>query len=86
MTPSEPTTVLLVDDHELIRSGLASVIDLEADLDVVGTAGTVAEALAAIEELAARRRRRRPPAPRRHRASTSSAPCAGPTTGPAWSC
>lgn len=52
MTPSEPTTVLLVDDHELIRSGLASVIDLEADLDVVGTAGTVAEALAAIEELA----------------------------------
>ena len=52
MTQSEPTTVLLVDDHELIRSGLASVIDLETDLAIVGTAGTVAEALAAVERLA----------------------------------
>ena len=26
-----PTTVLLVDDHELIRSGLAGVFDLEQD-------------------------------------------------------
>jgi DNA-binding NarL/FixJ family response regulator len=45
------TRVLLVDDHELIRSGLAAVIDLETDLDVVGTAGTVAEALTAVDEL-----------------------------------
>jgi DNA-binding NarL/FixJ family response regulator len=43
--------VLLVDDHELIRNGLAAVIDLEVDLDVVGTAGTVAEALAAVDAL-----------------------------------
>ena len=44
--------VLLVDDHELIRSGLGSVIDLEPDLDVVGTAGNVSEALTRYEELA----------------------------------
>src|SRR5918992_158011 len=43
--------VLLVDDHELIRSGLGSVVDLEPDLSVVGTAGTVAEALSRYDEL-----------------------------------
>jgi DNA-binding NarL/FixJ family response regulator len=47
----EAIRVLLVDDHELIRSGLGSVIDLEPDLDVVGTAGTVAEALTRYDEL-----------------------------------
>jgi DNA-binding NarL/FixJ family response regulator len=47
----EPIGILLVDDHELIRSGLGSVIDLEPDLSVVGTAGTVAEALTSYEEL-----------------------------------
>ena len=45
----EPIRILLVDDHELIRSGLGGVIDLEHDLQVVGTAGTVAEAIAAYE-------------------------------------
>lgn len=45
------TTVLLVDDHELIRNGLASVIDLEPDLDIVGTADGVSTALAAVEDL-----------------------------------
>ena len=45
------TTVLLVDDHELIRNGLASVIDLEPDIDIVGTAYGVATALAAVDEL-----------------------------------
>jgi len=39
------TSVLLVDDHELIREGLAGVINLEADLKVVAQAGTVARAL-----------------------------------------
>ena len=43
--------ILLVDDHELIRSGLGSVIDLEADLNVVGTAGTVSEALVRYDAL-----------------------------------
>ena len=41
------TTVLLVDDHELIREGLAGVINLEEDLEVIAQAGSVAQALAA---------------------------------------
>ena len=45
------TTVLLVDDHELIRNGLAAVIDLEPDLDIVGTADGVGTALAAVDDL-----------------------------------
>jgi DNA-binding NarL/FixJ family response regulator len=45
------TGVLLVDDHELIRSGLSAVIDLEPDLAIVGTTSTVAEALVAVTEL-----------------------------------
>lgn len=38
-------SILLVDDHELIRSGLGAVLDLEDDMTVVGTAATVTEAL-----------------------------------------
>jgi len=44
-------TILLVDDHELIRSGLGAVLDLEPDMDVVGTAGSVAEAITAYDRL-----------------------------------
>lgn len=43
--------VLLVDDHELIRSGLAGVFELQDDMSVCGQAGTVSEAMAAITEL-----------------------------------
>ena len=42
----EPIRILMVDDHELIRSGLGAVIDLEPDLSVVGTAGNVSEGFA----------------------------------------
>ena len=37
--------ILLVDDHEIVRKGLRALIDAEADLEVVGEAGTVGEAL-----------------------------------------
>lgn len=47
-----PIRVLLVDDHELIRNGLAGVIDLEDDMTIVGVAGSVTEALAKYDELA----------------------------------
>ncbi len=43
--------ILLVDDHELIRSGLGAVLDLQDDMEVSGTAGSVAEALTRYEEL-----------------------------------
>ncbi|MGA8254979.1 MAG: response regulator transcription factor [Nocardioides sp.] len=43
--------ILLVDDHELIRSGLGAVLDLEDDMEVAGTAGSVKEALAQFESL-----------------------------------
>src|SRR4051794_729134 len=46
-----PTTVLLVDDHELIRSGLAGVFDLEEDMTIVAQAGSVVEALKTYDEL-----------------------------------
>lgn len=48
---SAPITVLLVDDHELIRSGLAGVFELEADMTIVATAGSVVEALRTFDEL-----------------------------------
>ena len=38
------TTVLLVDDHELIRQGLARAFERDQDMTVVGQAGNVAEA------------------------------------------
>lgn len=43
------TRVFLVDDHEIVRRGLADLIDDAADLEVVGEAGTVRHALARIQ-------------------------------------
>ena len=45
------TTVLLVDDHPVVREGLRGMIDAEADLTVVGEAGSGAEAIAMAESL-----------------------------------
>ncbi|GIG60729.1 DNA-binding response regulator [Longispora fulva] len=44
-TSSEPTRVLLVDDHDLIRKGLRHAFDRDPQFEVVGEAGTTAEAL-----------------------------------------
>ena len=38
---STSTTVLVVDDHALVREGLSTVLDLQPDLSVVGTAAMV---------------------------------------------
>ncbi|MEV6390463.1 response regulator transcription factor [Nocardia xishanensis] len=43
--------VFLVDDHEIVRRGVGDLIDLEPDLEVVGEAGTCAQALARIPSL-----------------------------------
>ena len=40
--------VFLLDDHEIVRRGIADLISGEADIDVVGEAGTAFEALARI--------------------------------------
>ena len=45
------TTVLLVDDHELIRQGLARAFERDADMTVVGQAGSVSEGVSAWREL-----------------------------------
>lgn len=45
------TTVLLVDDHELIRHGLAGAFRRADGFDVIGQAGTVAEALTLAGEI-----------------------------------
>jgi DNA-binding NarL/FixJ family response regulator len=45
------TTVLLVDDEELIRAGLRAIIEAEPDLTVVGEAGDGAEVLPLVTRL-----------------------------------
>jgi len=45
------TSVLLVDDHPVVREGLRGMIDAEQDLTVVGEAGSGAEAIALAESL-----------------------------------
>jgi DNA-binding NarL/FixJ family response regulator len=58
MTPSSvsphDTTVrvFLVDDHEVVRRGVAALLEAEDDIEVVGEAGTVGQALSRV--LAAR--------------------------------
>ena len=41
------TTVLLVDDHELIRQGLARAFERDDEMTVVGQAGSLAEGVTA---------------------------------------
>jgi DNA-binding NarL/FixJ family response regulator len=43
-TDPRPTRVLLVDDHALLTDSLSRLLDGEPDLEVVGVAGSVAEA------------------------------------------
>jgi DNA-binding NarL/FixJ family response regulator len=43
------TTVLLVDDHELIRQGLRRAFERAEDFEVLGEAGSIGEAIATVE-------------------------------------
>lgn len=46
---ARPWRILIVDDHPIVRTGLAALIDAEADLQVCAQAEDYAEALGAIE-------------------------------------
>ncbi|WP_214401413.1 response regulator [Pseudonocardia lacus] len=45
------TTVFLLDDHEIVRRGIAQLLESEDDIQVIGEAGTAAQALARIPAL-----------------------------------
>ena len=62
--------VFLVDDHEIVRRGVADLLESEGDLIVVGEAATVAEALLRVPAVRPGRRRARRPSPRRERRGT----------------
>ncbi len=46
---SEQIKILLVDDHEVVRMGLRTLLERRDNIDVVGEAGTVEEAVAEAE-------------------------------------
>lgn len=43
--PETAITVLLVDDHKVLRDGLRALLESEADIRVIGDVGTAAEAI-----------------------------------------
>ena len=45
------TTILIVDDHAIVREGLKMVLDLESDLEVVGEAASGDQAVAMASKL-----------------------------------
>ena len=45
---SNAVRVFLLDDHEIVRRGVKELLEAEGDLEVVGEAGTAAQALARI--------------------------------------
>ena len=49
--PQRRTTVLLVDDQQLVRSGFSLILSVEDDLEVVGEAADGAEAVRLVHEL-----------------------------------
>jgi len=51
-TDTERITLLIVDDHEVVRQGVRTFLETQPDVDVVGDAGSGQEAIAAAERLA----------------------------------
>jgi len=49
IAPAAKATVLLVDDHALLRTGVANIINQEPDLEVVAEAGNGEEGVVAFE-------------------------------------
>ena len=46
--PDDPIRVFLLDDHEVVRRGIAATLDAEPDLTVVGEASNASDALAVV--------------------------------------
>jgi two-component system, NarL family, response regulator DevR len=51
MTGAQPIRILLVDDSEVVRVGLAAVLGQEPDLEVIGQAGTSTDAVIQAQRL-----------------------------------
>jgi DNA-binding NarL/FixJ family response regulator len=51
MTTSTPIKLLIVDDHDIVREGLSSILSQEPDIEVVGEASDGASGLLAIARL-----------------------------------
>ncbi|MDH6126360.1 response regulator transcription factor [Kitasatospora sp. GP82] len=47
----QPVRVFLLDDHEVVRRGVRDLLEAEPDIEVVGEAGTCAQALARVPAL-----------------------------------
>jgi DNA-binding NarL/FixJ family response regulator len=48
---TDPTRIIIADDHPLFREGVAHTLDSEADLEIVGQAKTGEEAIQLVTEL-----------------------------------
>ena len=48
-TGQDPIRVFLLDDHEVVRRGVADLVDAEPDMAVVGEAGSSAEAMSEVK-------------------------------------
>jgi two-component system, NarL family, response regulator LiaR len=48
---SEPITILIVDDHAVVRQGIRTLLDMHPDLQVVGEAESAEIAIPLVEEL-----------------------------------
>jgi DNA-binding NarL/FixJ family response regulator len=48
--PDEVVRVCLIDDHDLLRRGIKTMLETEADIEVVGEAADGADAVALVEE------------------------------------
>jgi len=46
--PTSTIRVVLLDDHEIVRNGVANMVDANDDMEVVGEASTVSEILAVV--------------------------------------
>ncbi len=48
---TERIRILIVDDHQMVRAGLRTMLELEPDFEVVGEVGDPRQALASVNEL-----------------------------------